>query len=126
MKNKIRRSGSDMAPGMVKKSRGLRFGIIVDEISILEGRVLTIIDAVYSSPEQNKAIKDLIKETFWKTIDGFREVCFKDGIMLDDKYLNDLIGADALIVSREQAKALGIDVDKVEKEAEELGKKSSN
>jgi hypothetical protein len=34
------------------------------QLNFLMGDVLTIIDASYSSPEQNKAIKDLIKNSF--------------------------------------------------------------
>jgi hypothetical protein len=34
------------------------------QLNFLMGDVLTIIDASYSNPEQNKAIKDLIKNSF--------------------------------------------------------------
>lgn len=34
------------------------------QTSFLQGKVLTVIDASYSSPIQNKAIKDLLKQIF--------------------------------------------------------------
>lgn len=102
---------------MCKESNGVRWNIIVEEVSILQGKILTIIDAVYSTPEQNKAVKDLIKDAFWKNLDGFRDLCFKDGMMMSENYANSLIKSDALILTREQAEKMGLDVDKIEAEA---------
>lgn len=42
----------------------LPLSAIIAQTRFLQGSVLTIIDASYASPEQNKAIKDLIKQAF--------------------------------------------------------------
>lgn len=36
-----------------------------EDISQLEGRILTIIDASIAEPRQNKATKDLIRQAIW-------------------------------------------------------------
>jgi hypothetical protein len=52
----------------------LKFGCIQPNISGLEGKILTIIDASISDKEQNKAIKDLVRGEFRNTIDWFYQI----------------------------------------------------
>lgn len=46
------------------KNPTLPLSAIQGQISFIQGKVLTIIDATYASPTQNKAVKDLIKDAF--------------------------------------------------------------
>jgi hypothetical protein len=47
----------------------MSFSVIQAQHSVLLGKVLTVIDASYSNPTQNKAIKNLIKAVFRQQIE---------------------------------------------------------
>jgi hypothetical protein len=49
---------------MLSQNAGLPLNAIIAQMRFLQGSVLTIVDASYSNPEQNKAVKDLIKQSF--------------------------------------------------------------
>ena len=40
------------------------------EVSYLEGRLLTVIDASIGDPEQRKALKDIIRQNVWSWYDS--------------------------------------------------------
>lgn len=48
------------------------------QIGFLMGKVLTIIDASISEKQQNKAMKDLIKNEFYSKLDWIRQISTKD------------------------------------------------
>ena len=82
------------------------------------GILLTSIEVIGLPERQEKAFKDVIKKDFW----NFVEQGFVVPPEIDEELTpstKELIG-DALVLSREQAKAVGIDVDKIEKEETEL------
>jgi repressor of nif and glnA expression len=64
--------------GEVYTSRSVRYPLITDELSMLMGRVLTVIDASIADKEQLKAIKDLIRERFSNVIhERFWDYCYR-------------------------------------------------
>lgn len=58
------------------KERAVRFDRLLNDLKDLAGKVLTVIDASISDEKQNKAIKDLIKSNFAKTIGRYENICF--------------------------------------------------
>lgn len=65
---------SNLDPSL--KEQTLPFSAIQAQTSFLQGKVLTIVDASYASETQNKAIKDLIKQTFADHIKWMRSLAF--------------------------------------------------
>ena len=65
-------------------SRSVRFPLIMDELENLLGQVLTIVDAAYTNPAQNKATKDLIRQRFGnKMHDVFWQYCYANDFDAD-------------------------------------------
>jgi hypothetical protein len=45
---------------------GNYYGLVAyDELRNLEGKILTIVDASFTDKEQRKAVKDIVRRTFW-------------------------------------------------------------
>jgi hypothetical protein len=57
------------------KTQSLPLSAITAQLRFLQGSVLTIVDASYASPEQNKAIKDLIKQSFSEKMRWITTLC---------------------------------------------------
>lgn len=55
---------SEAMPGTISSQYTLPLNAIQAQISFIQGKVLTIVDATYASSAQNKAVKDLIKDVF--------------------------------------------------------------
>lgn len=73
----------------MKKNRetlALRFGFIQPNISGLEGRILTIIEASIQDNTQCEAIKSLVREKFGTTLDWFERVAHTDLSQKDKLY----------------------------------------
>lgn len=58
------------------KERAIRFFRLLDDMKDLTGKVLTIVDASIVNEQQNKAMKDLIRAQFTKTIGRYEDICF--------------------------------------------------
>jgi hypothetical protein len=56
------------------KNRFVNMNDVGEHVSRLAGRILTIIDASISDRQQNKAMKDLIKQEVGKTLDVLHEL----------------------------------------------------
>lgn len=52
----------------------LRYEYIESQVKNLQGKVLTVIDAVFSEGEQRKAVKDLINSKFSEQLDWISEL----------------------------------------------------
>jgi hypothetical protein len=63
--------------GMENETLALRFGFIQPNVSRLEGRILTIIDASEDG-EKRDAVKDLVKREFRETLEWFNEITHTD------------------------------------------------
>lgn len=109
----------------VKQSRGLRYGIIIDELSDLQGKIMTLVDATFSDIEQRKAQKDMLRSIIYTKMDDFRKYCYADQFNICVNQGNQFIDADAIILSEEQAKKLGLDTEKIKAEAEGVTVKGS-
>ena len=57
------------------KSRELPYNAIQSQVRFLQGKVLTVIDAISAEREQKKAIKDLIKNAFSQQLNWLYELC---------------------------------------------------
>ena len=57
------------------KEQKLSYKEITSQISFLEGKVLTIIDASYTDLVQRKAVKDLIRDKFSGQMNWIYELC---------------------------------------------------
>ena len=77
---------------------------VQSQIKFLQGKVLTVIDASYSDERQLKAVKDLVNRMFSEQLTWISQICFPELPMQ----------------SREQVKESGIDVDRVERDSEEI------
>lgn len=53
----------------------LSYNAILSQVKFLQGKVLTVIDAVSAEKEQKKAIKDLIKNAFSQQLNWIYELC---------------------------------------------------
>lgn len=82
----------------------LDFDSIQAQMSFLEGKVLTVLEASILDDRQLKAVKDLVKSTFREQISWIGQLCYPE------------VG----FVSTDELEASGVDVGKLEKEAEEL------
>jgi hypothetical protein len=86
------------------KEISLSYGSISSQIKFLQGKVLTVIDASYSEERQLKAVKDLVNKMFSEQLTWISQLCFPELPMW----------------SKEQVKESGVDVEKVEREAEDI------
>jgi len=78
---------------------------ICNQVKFLQGKVLTVIDASYIVNEkQAKAVKDLVNKMFSEQLTYSSQLCFPELPMQ----------------SREQVIESGVDIQKVEREAEGL------
>lgn len=71
----------------VREGATLTFNAINQQFSMLLGRVLTIVDAIFSDPVQRKAVKDLIKVDFQEQRNHVYNLCFtfgEDGARVTD------------------------------------------
>lgn len=84
--------------------RQLDYPSIQSQIQFLEGKVLTVIEASITNAGQQKAVKDLIKKMFSEQLSWIADLCF----------------VDLPIKSEDQVRAMGIDTEKVAREAEEV------
>ncbi len=82
----------------------LDVGSILSQIKFLQGKVLTVIEASYAEERQLKAVKDLINKMFSEQMTWVTQLC----------------NPDLPIWSKEQVKESGVDVEKVEREAEDI------
>lgn len=57
------------------KGTPMYYSGIATQVSFLQGKVLTVIDAAIADHQQNKAIKDLIKTAFGEQLDWMFELC---------------------------------------------------
>ena len=72
-------SGEIYSPFVVKtegEERAVRFERLKNDIKDLSGRILTIVDASIADKTQNKAMKDLIKSQFARTLGRYEDICF--------------------------------------------------
>lgn len=60
--------------GVEKHNDCLRYDHIEGQVKNLQGKVLTVIDAVFSEGEQRKAVKDLINSKFSEQLDWISEL----------------------------------------------------
>ena len=51
----------------------VKYQFHTNHIGMLEGRVLTLVDATFGDPEQRKAFKDVIRQTIWEWAIGNNE-----------------------------------------------------
>jgi hypothetical protein len=82
----------------------LDLGSILSQIKFLQGKVLTVIEASYSEERQLKAVKDLVNKMFSEQMTWITQLC----------------NPDLPIWSKDQVRESGVDVDKVEREAEDI------
>lgn len=90
-----------MSNEMLGKEVSLDYGAIQSQLSFLQGKVLTVIDASYNNERQLKAVKDLVKSAFHEQQTWILQICFPE----------------APITSRDSLKASGVDVDAIERGA---------
>lgn len=81
-------NGSGMKGGAIKGEKALAFSFLMDTLRKLMGKTLTIIDASIQERQQNKAIKDLIRNTFSDEID------FASDMVFDQEEIQKLIPND--------------------------------
>ena len=48
------------------------------QVGFLQGKVLTVIDAAYHNPTQNKAVKDLVRQAFSEGLDWIAKLARKE------------------------------------------------
>jgi predicted outer membrane repeat protein len=70
-------NGSGMSGGAIKGEKALSYSFLMDTLRKLMGKTLTIIDASILEKQQNKAIKDLIRNAFSDEIDFASEMAFE-------------------------------------------------
>jgi hypothetical protein len=87
--------------GRFYKKTPLDYDVIETQVKFLQGKVLTVVDAVIVEPRQLKATKDLMNKMFSEQLNWIAELCYPQ----------------LSIKSREQVAAMGVDVDAVEREA---------
>jgi hypothetical protein len=90
--------------GIPTKRTPLDYEAIESQVSFLQGKVLTVIDAAILDERQLKATKDLIKSAFSEQLSWIGQLCFPEVVM----------------ASRDEMTAKGEDVEKIEREAETL------
>lgn len=100
----------DRFPTIHPQDRLADHSFVMDELRKVAGRVLTVIDAVIPSQPQNKAVKDMIRgiivdeyefianilldqEAIQEEANASYEEAFKNGDIIEDVSLEDVIGA---------------------------------
>ena len=84
------------------KEHTLNYFEVESQVKFLQGKVLTIVDASYSNVEQKKAVKSLINSVFSTELAWILQLC----------------APETPIYSKEQCEAEGLDIEKIEAEAE--------
>lgn len=90
--------------GYKPKENPLYYGEILSQVKFLQGKVLTVIEASNTNEKQSKAIKDLVNKMFSEQLTRISKMCYPDLPMY----------------SKEEISESGIDVDKIEMEAEDI------
>lgn len=65
-------------PKLSGEVRSLDFSAIQSQVSFLEGKVLTVIDAIITDERQLKAAKDLVRTAFNDQLTWISRLCFPD------------------------------------------------
>jgi hypothetical protein len=47
----------------------LHIAAVINQCNNLHGKILTVIDAAYNNPQQNKAVKDIVRRMFREQMD---------------------------------------------------------
>ena len=68
----------------------MKYNFVESNIRDLEGKVLTVIDAVLEG-QQNKATKDIIKEKFSDKMQWLTKVALKDEEELSENWRDDIV-----------------------------------
>lgn len=63
---------------LVGKVKSLDFPFIQSQVSFLEGKVLTVIDAIITDERQLKAAKDLVRTAFYDQLTWISQLCYPD------------------------------------------------
>ena len=84
---------------LLGEEKQLHYSAIESQISFLQGKVLTIVDASYSDERQLKAVKDLIKSAFHNQRTWILEMCYPEVSMSTREHLES-IGVDVEAVER--------------------------
>lgn len=79
-------------------------GEVLAQVKFLQGKVLTVVEASYCEERQLKAVKDLINKMFSEQMTWITQLC----------------NPELPIWNREQVRESGVDVDMVERTAEDL------
>jgi hypothetical protein len=82
----------------------LDYSQICSQVKFLQGKVLTVIEASNTNEKQLKAVKDLVNKMFSEQLTRVTQLCYPQLPMM----------------SREEVAELGVDVEKVEREAETI------
>lgn len=90
--------------GLIGKRTKLEYEAIETQVSFLQGKVLTVIDAILSDERQLKATKDLIKSAFSEQLSWIGQLCYPEVQMM----------------SKDELRAMGADPEKIERETETL------
>jgi hypothetical protein len=76
----VRNWGNPTAQQLINTPQDhLHIATVVCQCNFLHGKVLTIIDAVFSNPAQCKAIKDLVRSAFREQIDHMVDLSDVEG-----------------------------------------------
>lgn len=86
------------------EQKPLEFPAIQTQVSFLQGKVLTIVEAALPEGRQLEAVKGLIKGAFRDQLDYIARICFTDLPMF----------------SQSELESQGVDLEKVISESEEL------
>ena len=75
--------------GVEKDERAVRYGRIEQDIKVLSGKLLTLIDASIPEPKQNKAFKDIVRNDIRLFLFNYQQICFyeKQGHSIPDEEL---------------------------------------
>lgn len=91
-----------MSKTLLGKEMPQNWYVINNQLGFLRGKILTLIEASISNPEQQKAVKDLAKSIFNEQA----------------SWICQLYYPETQIRSREEVKASGEDVDEIERSAQ--------
>ena len=84
---------------VIAKEKALSMSYLLDSYRKLMGRVLTTIDASITTPQQNKAIKDIIKKSFNDEIE------FASSMVYDQEEMGKIASESFDALSPEEQKA---------------------
>ena len=99
--SEIRTRGKNVgANRLLGKEVKLDYGAIGSQMSFLQGKILTIIDASFTDERQLKAVKDLVKAQFSEQLSWIGDICFPETNMVSkerviaengEEYVNNMV-----------------------------------